>query len=40
MAGFGSRLADAMAARGPLCLGIDPATGWSVGDLLSAERPP
>ncbi|WP_264067925.1 orotidine-5'-phosphate decarboxylase [Mycolicibacterium komossense] len=23
-AGFGARLADAMAARGPLCLGIDP----------------
>ncbi len=24
MPGFGARLADAMAARGPLCLGIDP----------------
>ncbi|MBV9319576.1 MAG: Orotidine 5'-phosphate decarboxylase, partial [Mycobacterium sp.] len=24
MPGFGARLQDAIAARGPLCLGIDP----------------
>ncbi|MBS9532184.1 orotidine-5'-phosphate decarboxylase [Mycobacterium sp. M1] len=33
-AGFGSRLADAIAARGPLCLGIDPhpelLTAWDL----------
>ncbi|WP_319445034.1 MULTISPECIES: orotidine-5'-phosphate decarboxylase [unclassified Mycobacterium] len=34
MTGFGARLADAMSARGPLCLGIDPhpelLTAWGL----------
>jgi orotidine-5'-phosphate decarboxylase len=40
---FGSRLQDAMAARGPMCLGIDPHASlleqWGLSDdLVSLER--
>jgi orotidine-5'-phosphate decarboxylase len=39
---FGARLADAVAARGPLCVGIDPhrslLVDWGVGDDLDGLR--
>lgn len=39
---FGRRLADAVAARGPLCVGLDPHAelllGWGVGDHLDGLR--
>ena len=37
MPGFGARLADAMAARGPLCLGIDPHPSLLQAWGLSAD---
>jgi orotidine-5'-phosphate decarboxylase len=40
--GFGRRLADAVASRGPLCVGIDPHASllrnWGVGDSLDGLR--
>jgi orotidine-5'-phosphate decarboxylase len=42
VAPFGHRLADAVAARGPLCVGIDPhrslLVDWGVGDDLDGLR--
>jgi orotidine-5'-phosphate decarboxylase len=39
---FGRRLADVVASRGPLCVGIDPhaslLSGWGVGDSLDGLR--